>query len=94
MLLDAMAHDYTISRTRREGVLSAAFSFVEKTSLALGPLLIGALFSSMGFDKTLPPEADQGAGAVRAMYLGFIWIPLVCQLGAAALLRFYRLPSK
>ena len=93
MLLDAMVHDYSISRTRREGVLSAAFSFVEKTSLALGPLVIGALLSAMGFDKTLPPDADQGPEAVRAMYMGFVWIPVACQLGATALLRFYRLPS-
>jgi GPH family glycoside/pentoside/hexuronide:cation symporter len=76
---------------RREGVLSAAFSFVEKASLALGPLVIGALLSGMGFDKNLEPTADQTPSAVQAMYIGFIWIPVACQLAAAGLLIFYRL---
>ncbi|MDH3509717.1 MAG: MFS transporter [Gammaproteobacteria bacterium] len=91
MLIDTFAYDYKISGMRREGVLSAAFSFVEKASLALGPLLIGALLSGMGFDKDLDPTEDQTPSAVRAMYIGFIWIPAGCQLVAAMLLRFYRL---
>jgi GPH family glycoside/pentoside/hexuronide:cation symporter len=91
MLIDTFAYDYQLSGVRREGVLSAGFSFVEKTSLALGPLIIGVLLSSMGFDKTLPPTADQSASAVQAMYLGFIWIPVGCQLTAAMLLTWYRL---
>lgn len=91
MLIDTFAYDYQISGMRREGVLSAAFSFVEKASLALGPLLIGALLSGMGFDKDLDPTEDQTPSAVRAMYIGFIWIPAGCQLVAAMLLRFYRL---
>ena len=67
---------------------------MEKTSLAVGPLLIGALLSAMGFDRTLPTDADQGPDAVRAMYMGFVWIPVACQLGATALLGFYRLPTR
>jgi GPH family glycoside/pentoside/hexuronide:cation symporter len=91
MLMDSFAWDYRQTGVRREGILSAAFSFVEKTSLAFGPLVIGVLLSSMGFDKNLPPDAPQSASAVQAMYIGFIWIPMGCQLVAAALLRFYRL---
>ena len=91
MLIDTFAYDYQITGIRREGVLSAAFSFVEKASLALGPLVIGALLSGMGFDKNLDPMEDQTPSAVRAMYIGFIWIPVACQLLAAGLLRYYRL---
>jgi len=91
MLIDTFAYDYQITGIRREGVLSAAFSVVEKTSFALGPLVIGALLSGMGFDKDLDPMQDQTPSAVRAMYIGFIWIPVACQLVAAALLRFYGL---
>jgi len=91
--MDTFAYDFEISGVRREGVLSASFSFVEKSSLALGPLIIGALLSAMGFDKNLPSSADQSESAVRAMYVGFIWIPAVCQLTAAALLNFYRCPE-
>ena len=94
MLMDSFAWDYRQTGVRREGVLSAAFSFVEKASLALGPLIIGALLSGMGFDKSLPPGARQSAGAVQAMYIGFIWIPAACQLLAAALLYWYRLAEE
>jgi GPH family glycoside/pentoside/hexuronide:cation symporter len=91
MLMDTFAWDYRQTGVRREGVLSATFSFCEKLSLAFGPLVIGALLSAMGFDKTLSPTAAQPEAAVRAMYLGFIWIPAGCQLAAAALLTRYRL---
>ena len=94
MLMDTFAYDYKLTGVRREGVLSAAFSFVEKASLALGPLIIGALLSAMGFDKNLPPDADQSASAVRAMYFGFIWIPVLAQSTAAALLKFYTLNQR
>jgi len=91
MLVDTFAWDYRLSGVRREGVLSASFSFVEKACLALGPLIIGVLFSAMGFDKTLEPSADQSASAVQAMYLGFVWIPVGCQVISVTLLSFYRL---
>jgi Na+/melibiose symporter-like transporter len=57
----------------------------------VGPLVIGALLSAMGFDKDLPPGADQPPGAVQAMVLGFVWIPFAAQLIAMVLLRWYRL---
>ena len=91
MLVDTFAWDYKLSGVRREGVLSASFSFVEKASLALGPLIIGALLSAMGFDKNLDPSADQSPSAINAMYLGFIWIPIACQFVSISLLKFYRL---
>jgi GPH family glycoside/pentoside/hexuronide:cation symporter len=91
MLMDTFAYDYKITGIRREGVLSAAFSFVEKTSLAAGPLIIGALLSAMGFDKNLAPTDDQSASAVRAMYIGLIWIPVLSKLAAVGLLQFYKL---
>jgi len=94
MLMDTFAWDYKLTGVRREGVLSAAFSFVEKASMALGPLIIGALFSTMGFDKDLPPTAEQSPSAVTAMYLGFIWIPVGMQAISITLLKFYRLTEQ
>ena len=91
MLMDTFAWDYRLTGVRREGVLAASFSFVEKACMALGPLIIGVLFSSMGFDKNLPATAEQSASAVQAMYLGFIWIPVGMQIISITLLRFYRL---
>ncbi|MEO7387193.1 MAG: MFS transporter [Gammaproteobacteria bacterium] len=94
MLVDTYAWDHQVTGLRREGFLASAISFVEKFSLAVGPLLIGALLSAMGFDKNLAPSADQSAGAQQAMVIGFIWIPVVTQLLAMLLLRGYRLDQK
>ena len=94
MLVDTFAWDYKLTGVRREGVLSAAFSFVEKACLALGPLIVGALFSALGFDKNLAPTAQQSDSAVFAMYLGFIWIPVGMQVVSLTLLAFYRLDEK
>ena len=91
MLVDTFAWDFKLTGVRREGMLSAGFRFGEKASLALGPLIIGTLLSAMGFDKTLPPDADQSPSAVQAMYLGFVGIPVACQLLSAGLLYFYHL---
>ena len=94
MLVDTYAWDYQVTGLRREGFLASAISFVEKFSLAVGPLLIGALLSSMGFDKNLDPSADQSADAQQAIVIGFVWIPLASQLGAMFLLRWYRLEHR
>jgi GPH family glycoside/pentoside/hexuronide:cation symporter len=91
MLIDTFALDYRQTGQRREGVLAASFSFVEKSCMALAPFIVGFLLSTLGFDKELDPSADQSASAVFAIQLGFIWIPVVCQLIAVFLLRFYRL---
>lgn len=94
MLVDTFAYDHRLSGQRREGLLSAAFAFVEKISLAVGPLVVGALLSAMGFDKTLAPTDDQPASAVQAMWVGFLWIPIASQVAALGLMRFYRLRAE
>jgi GPH family glycoside/pentoside/hexuronide:cation symporter len=91
MLMDTFAYDKKLSGVKREGVLAASFSFVEKSCMAFGPLIIGLLLSGMGFDKDLATDADQSESAVRAMYLGFIWVPIGCQVIAIILLKFYHL---
>ncbi len=91
MLIDTFALDYKQTGQRREGVLAASFSFVEKSCMALAPFIVGFLLSTLGFDKELDPSADQSASAVFAIQLGFIWIPVACQLISVFLLRFYRL---
>jgi len=94
MLVDTYAWDHQQTGLRREGFLAAAISFVEKFSLAIGPLVIGALLSGMGFDKNLDPSADQSPGAQQAMQIGFIWIPVGTQLLAMLMLRWYRLEKR
>jgi GPH family glycoside/pentoside/hexuronide:cation symporter len=94
MLVDTYAWDHQQTGLRREGFLAAAISFVEKFSLAVGPLVIGALLSGMGFDKNLAPSADQSPGARQAMLIGFVWIPVGTQLLAMLLLSWYRLEKR
>jgi glycoside/pentoside/hexuronide:cation symporter, GPH family len=91
MLVDTYAWDAARTGLRREGFLASAISFVEKFSLAVGPLIIGALLSAMGFDKTLKPGADQSASAELAMVIGYVWIPVATQLLALGMMYWYRL---
>jgi GPH family glycoside/pentoside/hexuronide:cation symporter len=91
MLIDTFALDYQLTGQRREGVLAAAFSFVEKGCMALAPFIVGFLLSTLGFDKNLDPTADQSASAVAAIYIGFVGIPVLCQIASIVLLRFYHL---
>ena len=91
MLIDTFALDYQKTGHRREGVLAAAFSFVEKACMALAPFIVGFLLSTLGFNKDLDPEADQSDSAIFAIQLGFIWIPVLCQFVAVFLLKFYHL---
>ena len=91
MLIDTFALDYQQTGHRREGVLAASFSFVEKMCMALAPFIVGVLLSTLGFDKELDPTADQSESAVFAIQLGFVWIPVLCQVVSIALLQFYKL---
>ena len=91
MLIDTFALDYQLTGQRREGVLAASFSFVEKICMALAPFIVGFLLSTLGFDKDLDPSADQSASAVMAIYIGFVGIPILCQMASIILLKFYHL---
>jgi GPH family glycoside/pentoside/hexuronide:cation symporter len=91
MLIDTFALDYQLTGQRREGVLAASFSLVEKMCMALAPFIVGFLLSTLGFDKELDPTADQSASAVMAIYIGFVGIPILCQIGSIILLKFYHL---
>lgn len=91
MLIDTFALDHRMTGQRREGVLAAAFSFVEKTCMALAPFVVGFLLSAFGFNKDIDPAADQTPSATFAIYLGFVVIPVLCQVASILLLKFYQL---
>lgn len=91
MLIDTFALDHQLTGQRREGVLSASFSFVEKACMAVGPFLVGALLSTLGFDRELATKADQSASAVLAIQIGYIGVPVFCNVVSIVLLKFYRL---
>jgi GPH family glycoside/pentoside/hexuronide:cation symporter len=91
MLIDTFAYDHQLTGRRREGMLAAAFSFVEQTALSTGPLVFGTLLTVMGFDKSLGPMAEQPESARFAIMFGFIGVPMVTYTTALLLLRLYRL---
>lgn len=94
MVLDVIEYDRKLSGLNREGVASAAFSFLEKTMYAAGPLIIGALLSIYGFDKTLPRTEAQSDSALFAIQLGMAWIPGICSLIMFVGLMFYNLSEE
>ncbi len=94
MVLDVIEYDRRISGLNREGVASAAFSFLEKTMYAAGPLLIGGLLAIYGFDNSLPRDAAQPESALFAMTLGMAWIPGLCSLVMFVGLMFYDLDEQ
>jgi GPH family glycoside/pentoside/hexuronide:cation symporter len=63
LLPDAIDYDCRRSGVRREGVYAGFYSFVEKTSMAFGPLLVGLILQQFGFNAKLkiqPSEATTG----------------------------------
>ena len=82
----------TFATTTMLNGVSVVLLYFLVTFVKVEPVIAGALlFGSKLLDVFTDPLEDQTPSAIRAMYIGFIWIPVVCQLTAAALLRFYRL---
>lgn len=80
LIPDAIALDHERTGLRREGVFAGAYSFVEKGSSALGPMIVGGLFQLLGFSLRGPggppdPTAAYLAAAVipPAAYLLSAW---------------------
>jgi GPH family glycoside/pentoside/hexuronide:cation symporter len=92
MLPDAIDHDCRASGERREGIYTGAYSFVEKASMALGPLLIGAILQSFGFVAKL--GAEQSAAALDGILVGAAILPAACYALSVIPLFAYDLDSR
>jgi GPH family glycoside/pentoside/hexuronide:cation symporter len=90
MLTDAMELDYYRTGTRREGMYSALYSFVEKLASALGPLILGVALSFAGFDPKAPP-AEVTPEVRHGVLLAIAYIPAATAVVAVTILAFYRL---
>ena len=91
MLTDTIEYDARRTGIRREGVYTAVYSFVEKFTFALGPLIIGLALQFAGFDRDLPDDALQTPEVGRALLLGMSYIPTAMGLTAMFILSRYRL---
>jgi GPH family glycoside/pentoside/hexuronide:cation symporter len=94
MIVDTIDYDRRLSGMNREGVFSAVFSFIEKSTHAAGPLLVGILLGAFGFDQSLPRGAPQPQSASNAIMLGMAVIPAACSLIMAAGIWFYDLTEE
>jgi len=94
MLTDIINEDANRTGVRREGAFTSLYSFVEKLTGAVGPLIVGVSLSWVGFNKDLPPDVAQGAEVNTALLLAVSWLPAVCYIVAVLLLSGYRLTEQ
>ncbi len=94
MLTDIINEDAKRTGVRREGAFTALYSFVEKLTGALGPLIVGVALTFVGFDKNLPFDVPQGANVNSALLLAMSWLPALCNVIAIILLSGYKLTEK
>ena len=64
LLPDTITVDHDRTGLRREGLFAGAYSFVEKASSALGPMVVGVIFQVMGF-----ATHGSAGGDPRAVYI-------------------------
>ena len=91
MLTDIINLDASRTGVRREGAYTALYSFVEKLTAAVGPLLVGFALSIAGFNNKLPFDVPQGANVDFALVASVSWLPAFFGLIAMWLLSGYRL---
>ena len=96
LLPDTMEWDYRCTGLRREGMLSAVYTIVEKVAFALGAALTGLLLGWSGYIQGAGGAAvTQPASAITAIYWLASFIPLGLLLISALALFFYDLtPDK
>lgn len=91
MLTDIINADANRTGVRREGAFTALYSFVEKLTAAIGPLIVGSALSIAGFNNKLPFDVPQGGNVDLALLASVSWLPALFGLIAIWLLSGYRL---
>jgi GPH family glycoside/pentoside/hexuronide:cation symporter len=92
LLPDTMEWDYRRTGLRREGVLSAVYTIVEKIAFALGAALTGVVLGMAGYVQgTAAQHVQQPASALTAIYWLCSFVPIGLLLLSMVALYFYRL---
>ncbi len=90
LIPDAIDADCKRSGVRREGVYAGAYSFVEKASMAFGPLLIGLILQAFHFQPSLGKNVAQPAEALTGILIGVAVLPgVLFALSVIPLLLFH-----
>lgn len=91
MLQDSISYAQWQSGKDVLGMGNAAYSFCNKLGGSLGTIALGWVLEFGGFDGTLEV---QSAGAITAIKIMYIWIPLVCTMLPIICMAFYDLDNK
>jgi GPH family glycoside/pentoside/hexuronide:cation symporter len=92
LLPDTMEWDYRRTGLRREGVLSAVYTIVEKVAFALGAALTGLVLGAAGYVQGTGAQAvQQPASALAAIHWLCSVFPAAFLLASLVALYFYRL---
>ncbi|MDP3550476.1 MAG: MFS transporter [Novosphingobium sp.] len=95
LLPDTMEWDYRRTGLRREGMLSAVYTIIEKISYALGAAVTGIILGNSGYIQGIGvAAANQPPSAITAIYLLASVIPLGFLALSAIALLFYDLDEK
>lgn len=94
MITDAIELDSICTGMNREGMYTAAFSFIEKSAGAMGPALVGAALSFAGFDSSAEVNVDNYEAVRQATLFGVAYIPAFFALVSVGILSFYKLDEK
>ena len=94
MLTDIINEDANRTGVRREGAFTSLYSFVEKLSAAIGPLIVGFSLSIAGFNNKLPFDVPQGGNVDVALRIAVSWLPALFFLIALWLLAGYDLKEE
>jgi glycoside/pentoside/hexuronide:cation symporter, GPH family len=91
MLTDIINYDGKQTGLKREGSYTAIYTFVEKLTGSMGPLLVGAALSYAGFNNKLPPDVPQSGDVTFALLITTSILPAVLGIVAIAILTGYKL---
>lgn len=91
ILTDIINYDAKLTGVRREGVFTSLYSFVEKFTFALGPLVIGLALQYAGYSEDLTNAEKQSPEIRHALLLGVSYIPAVMGILSIWLLSGYKL---
>ncbi len=95
LLPDTMEWDYRRTGMRREGMLSAVYTMVEKLSFALGAAATGIVLGRAGYIQgTGNTAAVQPQSAIKAIYMLASTLPMLLLLASCVALWFYSLSEQ
>jgi len=91
MLTDIINYEGNKSGVRREGVFVAFYSFTEKVTFSLGPLVVGFALQFAGYQEDLSDEMKRTDEIRHAILLGVSYIPAVMGMLSILILSGYKL---